>query len=40
VVPVGPEGEQKLMRLTRREQGVERRILGAVSFVPLLGGVS
>jgi protein-L-isoaspartate(D-aspartate) O-methyltransferase len=40
VVPVGPEGEQKLMRLTRREQGVERRILGSVSFVPLVGGVS
>jgi protein-L-isoaspartate(D-aspartate) O-methyltransferase len=40
LVPVGPEGEQKLMRLTRREQGVERRVLGSVSFVPLLGGVS
>jgi protein-L-isoaspartate(D-aspartate) O-methyltransferase len=40
IVPVGPEGEQKLMRLTRREQGVERRVLGSVSFVPLLGGVS
>ena len=40
VVPVGPEGEQKLLRLTRREQGLERRILGSVSFVPLLGGVS
>lgn len=40
VVPVGPEGEQKLMRLTRREQGVERRVLGSVSFVPMLGGVS
>ncbi|HWW19611.1 MAG TPA: protein-L-isoaspartate(D-aspartate) O-methyltransferase [Steroidobacteraceae bacterium] len=40
VVPVGPEGEQKLMRLTRREQGVERRVLGSVSFVPMLGGVT
>jgi protein-L-isoaspartate(D-aspartate) O-methyltransferase len=40
IVPVGPEGEQKLMRLTRREQGVERRVLGSVSFVPMLGGVS
>jgi protein-L-isoaspartate(D-aspartate) O-methyltransferase len=40
VVPVGPEGEQKLLRLIRREQGVERRVLGSVSFVPLLGGVS
>jgi protein-L-isoaspartate(D-aspartate) O-methyltransferase len=40
IVPVGPEGEQRLIRLTRREQGVERRVLGSVSFVPLLGGVS
>jgi len=39
IVPVGPEGEQQLVRLTRREQGVERRVLGAVSFVPLLGGL-
>jgi protein-L-isoaspartate(D-aspartate) O-methyltransferase len=40
IVPVGPEGEQRLIRLTRREQGVERRVLGSVSFVPLLDGVS
>jgi protein-L-isoaspartate(D-aspartate) O-methyltransferase len=40
IVPVGPEGAQRLMRLTRREQGIERRVLGAVAFVPLLGGVS
>lgn len=40
IVPVGPEGVQQLMRITRREQGVERRVLGAVAFVPLLGGVS
>jgi len=39
IVPVGPEGEQQLLRLTRREQGIERRVLGAVSFVPLLGGL-
>jgi len=39
IVPVGPEGEQRLIRLTRREQGIERRVLGSVSFVPLLGGV-
>jgi protein-L-isoaspartate(D-aspartate) O-methyltransferase len=38
IVPVGPEGEQQLIRLTRREQGIERRVLGAVAFVPLLGG--
>jgi len=40
VMPVGPEGEQQLVRLIRREQGIERRVLGAVAFVPLLGGVS
>jgi protein-L-isoaspartate(D-aspartate) O-methyltransferase len=39
IVPVGPEGEQQLVRLTRREQGIERRVLGPVSFVPLLGGL-
>ena len=39
IVPVGAEGNQQLMRLTRREQGIERRVLGSVSFVPLLGGV-
>jgi protein-L-isoaspartate(D-aspartate) O-methyltransferase len=38
IVPVGPEGAQQLIRLTRREQGVERRVLGPVSFVPMLGG--
>jgi protein-L-isoaspartate(D-aspartate) O-methyltransferase len=40
VVPVGPEGEQELIRLTRREAKVERQSLGAVAFVPLLGGTS
>jgi protein-L-isoaspartate(D-aspartate) O-methyltransferase len=39
IVPVGPEGEQELVRFTRREQRVERESLGAVAFVPLLGGV-
>ena len=38
VVPVGPEGEQELVRFTRREQRVERESLGAVAFVPLVGG--
>ena len=33
IVPVGPEGAQQLVRLTRREQGIERRVLGAVAFV-------
>ncbi|TLY76459.1 MAG: protein-L-isoaspartate(D-aspartate) O-methyltransferase [Gammaproteobacteria bacterium] len=40
VVPVGPEGEQELVRFTRREQGVQRESLGAVAFVPLLGGTA
>ena len=38
LVPIGPEGEQELMRFTRREQGMQRESLGAVAFVPLLGG--
>ncbi len=40
VVPVGPEGNQQLLRFVRREQGLERQPLGAVSFVPLVGGVA
>jgi protein-L-isoaspartate(D-aspartate) O-methyltransferase len=40
VMPVGPEGAQQLVRLIRREQGIERRVLGAVAFVPLVGGIS
>ena len=38
LVPVGPEGEQHLIRFTRREQRVDREALGPVAFVPLLGG--
>jgi protein-L-isoaspartate(D-aspartate) O-methyltransferase len=40
IVPVGPEGEQELLRFTRREQRVEREMLGPVAFVPLLGGTT
>jgi protein-L-isoaspartate(D-aspartate) O-methyltransferase len=40
VVPVGPEGQQQLLRLTRREAGIHREMLGAVSFVPMLSGVT
>jgi len=40
VVPIGPEGEQQLVRFTRREQRIERETLGAVAFVPLLGGTA
>ena len=38
LVPVGPEGEQQLIRFTRKEQRVEREPLGPVAFVPLLAG--
>jgi protein-L-isoaspartate(D-aspartate) O-methyltransferase len=38
IVPVGAEGEQELIRLVRKEQRIERQLLGPVSFVPLLGG--
>jgi protein-L-isoaspartate(D-aspartate) O-methyltransferase len=40
IVPIGPEGEQQLLRFTRREQRLEREPLGPVAFVPLLGGTS
>jgi protein-L-isoaspartate(D-aspartate) O-methyltransferase len=39
IAPVGPEGEQQLTCFTRREQGIDRRALGAVSFVPLVTGL-
>jgi protein-L-isoaspartate(D-aspartate) O-methyltransferase len=39
IVPAGPEGKQQLLRIVRLEQGVERQVLGSVSFVPLVGGV-
>jgi protein-L-isoaspartate(D-aspartate) O-methyltransferase len=40
IVPVGPEGQQQLIRITRREGGVHRETLGPVAFVPLLAGTS
>lgn len=39
VLPVGPEGAQELMRITRRDEHFVREKLGPVSFVPLVGGV-
>jgi protein-L-isoaspartate(D-aspartate) O-methyltransferase len=39
VMPVGPENRQELWRFTRRDQGIERENLGAVSFVPLQKGI-
>jgi protein-L-isoaspartate(D-aspartate) O-methyltransferase len=40
VAPVGPEGQQQLLRITRREHGLHREMLGPVAFVPMLGGVT
>jgi protein-L-isoaspartate(D-aspartate) O-methyltransferase len=40
IVPVGPEGEQELIRFTRREQKIDKASLGPVAFVPLLGGIA
>jgi protein-L-isoaspartate(D-aspartate) O-methyltransferase len=40
VVPVGPEGSQQLIRFTRHDDRLEREVLGAVSFVPMLGGIT
>jgi len=39
VVPVGPKsGEQRLLRITRTDDGYKREDLGAVAFVPMLEG--
>jgi protein-L-isoaspartate(D-aspartate) O-methyltransferase len=40
VAPIGPEGQQELLRLTRRGDQYIRERLGIVSFVPLVGGIS
>ena len=40
VAPVGPEGHQELIRLTRRKGEFLRERLGFVAFVPLLGGTT
>ena len=40
VAPIGPEGQQELLRLTKRGDQYMRERLGFVSFVPLVGGVS
>jgi protein-L-isoaspartate(D-aspartate) O-methyltransferase len=39
IVPVGPEGAQQLIRFTRRDDHIDREVLGAVAFVPMLGGL-
>jgi len=40
IAPVGPEGRQELLRLTRRGDQYLRERLDFVSFVPLLGGLA
>jgi protein-L-isoaspartate(D-aspartate) O-methyltransferase len=40
VMPVGPDREQRLVRITRRADTFEREVLGPVTFVPLLQGLS
>ena len=38
VVPIGAEGEQELLRITREDSRIKRERLGAVAFVPLVQG--
>jgi protein-L-isoaspartate(D-aspartate) O-methyltransferase len=38
IVPVGPDGRQELLCISRFGDDYHRKSLGAVSFVPLLGG--
>lgn len=38
VIPVGAQGTQRLLSLTRTEEGVEEETLARVSFVPLVSG--
>jgi protein-L-isoaspartate(D-aspartate) O-methyltransferase len=40
IVPVGPEGAQQLIRFTRMGEHIDREVLGAVAFVPMLGGTA
>jgi len=40
VLPVGPDGAQELLRITRRDEHFMRERLGGVSFVPLVGGTA
>jgi protein-L-isoaspartate(D-aspartate) O-methyltransferase len=40
IAPVGPEGRQQLLRVTRRGDELHSETLGLVSFVPLLKGTA
>jgi protein-L-isoaspartate(D-aspartate) O-methyltransferase len=37
VIPVGPEDDQRLLRIVRTAQGLEREVLAPVRFVPMTG---
>lgn len=39
IAPVGPEGRQQLVRITKRGDDLHSETLGLVSFVPLLQGL-
>lgn len=39
IAPVGPEGRQQLVRVTKRGEELHTETLGLVSFVPLLQGL-
>ncbi len=39
VIPVGKSGDQKLLLITRTEEGYEEEFLDSVSFVPMLAGI-
>lgn len=39
IAPVGPEGKQQLVRITKRGEELYTETLGLVSFVPLLQGL-
>ena len=40
MAPVGGSGGQQLLRLHKGADGVQQETLGAVVFVPLLGGTT
>ena len=39
IIPVGKSGDQKLLLVTRTEEGFENEYIDSVSFVPMLGGI-
>ena len=39
IIPVGKTGKQKLLLITREDEGYEKKIIDSVSFVPMLGGI-